>query len=79
MFKTFEKELRADGVSAMKPLERIDVVEGFAQPDEVNAIVANRNGTVLSASTILKSDFFTNLQKVCDSVSCRSTCYIEDL
>jgi predicted DNA-binding antitoxin AbrB/MazE fold protein len=64
VFKTFEKELWEDGVLALKPLERIDVSEGYAHPDEVNVIVANRNGSVLSASTILKSDLFTNLQKV---------------
>lgn len=38
--------------------------EGFATKDEVDVIVANRSGAVLSASTMLKSDLFTNLQKV---------------
>jgi hypothetical protein len=33
-------------------------------PDEVVRVVANRSGVVLSASTILKSDFFSNLQKM---------------
>ena len=54
----------ADGINALKPLERVDVTDGVALPDEVKQIVANRAGTILSASTILKSDFFLNLQKM---------------
>ena len=64
MIKTFEKELASDSMSTLKPLERVDAVEGLALPDEVQAIVANRSGSILSASTILKSDFFSNLQKM---------------
>lgn len=64
MLKTFEKELVADGVNALKPLERVDVTDGVALPDEVKQVVVNRSGTILSASTILKSDFFSNLQKM---------------
>src|SRR5258706_12639122 len=36
----------------------------FRSIDEVNLVVANRAGVVLSAATILKSDFFSNLQKM---------------
>lgn len=54
----------ADGINALKPLERVDVKDGVALPDEVKQVVANRTGTILSASTILKSDFFLNLQKM---------------
>ena len=64
MLKTFEKELIADGIHALKPLERVEVSDGVALPDEVKQVVANRSGTILSASTILKSDFFLNLQKM---------------
>lgn len=64
VLKTFEKELMADGINALKPLERVDVKDGVALPDEVKQVVANRTGTILSASTILKSDFFLNLQKM---------------
>ena len=64
MFKTFEKELDVDDANALKPLERVEVADGLAMPDEVVRIVANRAGAVLSASTILKSDFFSNLQKM---------------
>ncbi|KAH9928428.1 inositol hexakisphosphate-domain-containing protein [Amylocystis lapponica] len=64
VIKTFEKELFADDINALKPLERVELAEGVALPDEVLQVVANRSGSVLSASTILKSDFFSNLQKM---------------
>lgn len=64
MLKTFEKELVAEGLAALNPLNRVDISEGVALPDEVTKIVTNRSGSVLSASTILKSDFFSNLQKM---------------
>ncbi|KAI0342721.1 hypothetical protein BDW22DRAFT_1357208 [Trametopsis cervina] len=64
VIKTFEKELTAESINALKPLERVDVREGLPLPDEVKQVVANRSGTILSASTILKSDFFSNLQKM---------------
>jgi hypothetical protein len=54
----------ADSINALKPLERVDMREGLPLPDEVQQVVANRSGTILSASTILKSDFFSNLQKM---------------
>ena len=64
VIKTFEKELMAEGLNALKPLERADVADGVAHPDEVNQVVLNRTGIILSASTILKSDLFANLQKM---------------
>ena len=64
MINTFEKELLAEGIDALKPLERADTKEGVADPDEVSQVVMNRSGSILSASTILKSDFFPNLQKM---------------
>ncbi|KAI0072968.1 hypothetical protein K474DRAFT_1723915 [Panus rudis PR-1116 ss-1] len=64
VIKTFEKELLADGMNALKPLDRVDITEGMPEPDEVKQVVANRTGVILSASTILKSDFFSNLQKM---------------
>jgi hypothetical protein len=50
-------------LSALRPLERVGP-EGEAAADEVKKVVANRSGIILSASTILKSDFFSNLQKM---------------
>ncbi|KAI0303565.1 inositol hexakisphosphate-domain-containing protein [Multifurca ochricompacta] len=64
VIKTFEKELLADGIDSLKPLNRVDLANGIALPDEVTHVVTNRSGSILSASTILKSDFFTNLQKL---------------
>ncbi|KAF8917222.1 inositol hexakisphosphate-domain-containing protein [Mucidula mucida] len=64
VIKTFEKELLADGFNALKPLERADYADGVAHPDEVRQVVVSRSGSILSASTILKSDFFSNLQKM---------------
>jgi hypothetical protein len=64
VIRTFEKELFAEGVHALKPLERADVPDGEALPDEVEQVVKNRDGSILSAHTILKSDFFLNLQKM---------------
>ncbi|KAK0446168.1 inositol hexakisphosphate-domain-containing protein [Armillaria borealis] len=64
VIKTFEKELLADGINALKPLERSNITQGVAHPDEVQQVVTNRSGSILSASTILKSDFFSNLQKM---------------
>ncbi|KAF7295972.1 hypothetical protein MKEN_01411800 [Mycena kentingensis (nom. inval.)] len=64
VIQTFEKELFSDGLNALKPLERAMLTDGVAHPDEVNQIVVNRSGTILSASTILKNDMFLNLQKM---------------
>ncbi|PFH53133.1 hypothetical protein AMATHDRAFT_138191 [Amanita thiersii Skay4041] len=64
VIKTFEKELHAEGLKALKPLERAHTKEDMADPDEVTQVVTNRSGIILSASTILKSDFFSNLQKM---------------
>ena len=64
VFRTFQQELRAAGADALKPLERVDVSDDTAAIGEVNLVVANRAGVVLSAATILKSDFFSNLQKM---------------
>ena len=52
-----------DSLSALRPLERVSA-DGEAAADEVQTVVANRSGIILSASTILKSDFFSNLQKM---------------
>lgn len=63
VFKTLQNELLAGGLTSLTPLERTEPVEGMALEDEVSNVVANRTGAILSAQTILKSDFFTGLQK----------------
>ena len=64
VIKTFEKEMIVDGINALKPLDRADDNSGVADPDEVTKVVVNRSASILSASTIIKSDFFSNLQKM---------------
>ncbi|WWC93062.1 uncharacterized protein L201_008027 [Kwoniella dendrophila CBS 6074] len=63
VFKTLEKELEEGGLQSLAPIERVDPADGMALPDEVSQVVANRSGAILSAQTILKSDFFSGLQK----------------
>ncbi|OXH32476.1 hypothetical protein J008_03246 [Cryptococcus neoformans] len=63
VFKTLEKELEAGGLESLAPIEKMEPADGMALPDEVAQVVANRSGAILSAQTILKSDFFSGLQK----------------
>ncbi|KAK4685163.1 hypothetical protein P7C73_g4998, partial [Tremellales sp. Uapishka_1] len=64
VFKTLEKELREGGLASLKPIERMEPADGMALPDEVTQVVVSRSGVILSAQTILKSDFFSGLQKL---------------
>lgn len=64
VIKTFEKEIIHGGISALQPLAGAAAKGDMASPDEVTQVVVNRDGSILSASTILKSDFFSNLQKL---------------
>lgn len=64
VIKTFEKEMVHGGISALQPLVGASAKGDMASPDEVTQVVMNRSGGILSASTILKSDFFPNLQKM---------------
>nr|XP_019043261.1 hypothetical protein I302_07836 [Kwoniella bestiolae CBS 10118]OCF22191.1 hypothetical protein I302_07836 [Kwoniella bestiolae CBS 10118] len=63
VFKTLEHELEEGGLQSLAPIEKMDPADGMALPDEVTQVVANRSGAILSAQTILKSDFFSGLQK----------------
>lgn len=63
VFKTIERELDSAGIDALVPLER-PLADGAASNDEVADFVAQRSGRVLSAFTLLKSDFFSGLQKM---------------
>lgn len=63
VFKTIERELDSAGIEALVPLER-PLTDGTASNDEVADFVAQRSGRVLSAFTLLKSDFFSGLQKM---------------
>ncbi|KAL7413408.1 inositol hexakisphosphate-domain-containing protein [Mrakia frigida] len=63
VFRTFQKELKESGLDALAPIV-LAPADGLAMSDEVQTVVLNRSGQILSASTILKSDFFSNLQKL---------------
>ena len=54
VFDTIHKEIAAAGAGALIPLGGSSLGEGVAS-DEVEGVVARRNGRILSASTILKS------------------------
>ncbi|GAA5966606.1 hypothetical protein JCM21900_001467 [Sporobolomyces salmonicolor] len=64
VFKTIERELDLAGIDALTPLERPLLGDGTASNDEAAEFVAKRGGRVLSAFTLLKSDFFSGLQKM---------------
>ncbi|KXN91655.1 Paladin [Leucoagaricus sp. SymC.cos] len=64
VIKTFEKEMNLGGISTLQPLVGASAKADMASPDEVTQVVMNRIGSILSGSTILKSDFFSNLQKM---------------
>lgn len=54
VFQTIHKEIDAAGATALEPLGQSALADGVAS-DEVEDVVAMRNGRILSASTILKS------------------------
>ena len=64
VIKTFEKEMLSGGLASLEPLVGASAKGDMASPDEVTRVVMNRSGSILSASTILKSEFFSNLQKM---------------
>lgn len=59
VFKTIERELDHIGVDGLIPLERPDKT-GIALTDEIHDFVATRRGQILSAFTLLKSDYFVS-------------------
>ncbi|GAA6033114.1 hypothetical protein JCM8097_002951 [Rhodosporidiobolus ruineniae] len=68
VFRTIERELDSATIEALVPLQRNVGEKGFetgaASTDEVADFVAKRDGRILSAYTLLKSDFFSGLQKM---------------
>ncbi|TIA73209.1 hypothetical protein E3P81_00237 [Wallemia ichthyophaga] len=65
VLRTFENEIKVGGLESLQALKRDDnPPEGNALSDEVERVVRNRNGRILSAQTLLKSDFFSQLQKM---------------
>ncbi|BGP42410.1 hypothetical protein JCM10450v2_006504 [Rhodotorula kratochvilovae] len=65
VFRTIQRELDDAGIDALTPLHQpLNVERGAASSDEVADFVAARNGRILSAYCLLKSDFFSGLQRM---------------
>ncbi|KAG0660956.1 hypothetical protein C6P46_004229 [Rhodotorula mucilaginosa] len=58
VFRTIEKELRHADIDVLLPIKQ-QIASGVALDDEVAEFVAQRHGRILSAFTLLKSDFFS--------------------
>lgn len=64
VLETIGKEFDKEDISLITPLQRIEAADGMALDDEVTEVVANRDGAILTAYTMLKSDFFSGIAKV---------------
>ena len=60
---TISKDLDKVDMTTITPLRKMDVGDGMALSDEVEEVVQSRSGNVLSAQTMLKSDFFSGILK----------------
>lgn len=63
VLSTIARELENPELATISPLGKVEITDGVALPDEVDEVVQNRSGSILSASTILKSDFFSGILK----------------
>ena len=63
VIETIARDLERIDLSTLTPLRKVDIGDGLALTDEVEEVVRNRTGNILSASTILKSDFFSGILK----------------
>ncbi|CEH15574.1 hypothetical protein CBOM_03871 [Ceraceosorus bombacis] len=64
VLETLSAEFAKAAMHTVTPLQKLDNFEGMALQQEVQDVVANRNGGVLSAYTMLKSDMFPGLAKI---------------
>ncbi|PWN50330.1 hypothetical protein IE53DRAFT_369000 [Violaceomyces palustris] len=64
VFNTISKEFEKIDIETIMPLQKVDVSDGMALSDEVQEVVQNRKGSILSAFTMLKSDFFSGILKL---------------
>lgn len=60
---TIARELDRGDISTITPLRKMELKDGKALSDEVQDVVQNRHGSILSAYTMLKSDFFSGILK----------------
>jgi hypothetical protein len=63
VLETFEKDFFANG-DAADLLEPVNLPHKSTHPDQVQRVLAARSGAVLGPSTILKSDYFSGLEKL---------------
>lgn len=63
VLNTIAKEFDKIDISTIMPLQKVDASDGVALSDEVQEVVSNRSGSILSAYTMLKSDFFSGILK----------------
>ncbi|GAC94223.1 metal ion binding/oxidoreductase [Pseudozyma hubeiensis SY62] len=64
VFETIAKEFDKIDISTIMPLQKVDASDGMALSDEVQDVVSHRSGSILSAYTMLKSDFFSGILKL---------------
>ncbi|SPO31624.1 uncharacterized protein UTRI_06346_B [Ustilago trichophora] len=64
VFETIAKEFDKIDISTIMPLQKVDASDGMALSDEVQEVVSHRSGSILSAYTMLKSDFFSGILKL---------------
>ncbi|SNX87857.1 uncharacterized protein MEPE_06568 [Melanopsichium pennsylvanicum] len=64
VFETIAKEFEKVDISTIMPLQKVDASDGMALSDEVQEVVSHRSGSILSAYTMLKSDFFSGILKL---------------
>lgn len=64
VFETISKDLDNVDISTIMPLQKVDARDGMALSDEVQEVVSHRSGSILSAYTMLKSDFFSGIVKL---------------
>ena len=60
---TIAREFNRDDIMTITPLRKIEPHDGKALSDEVQDVVQNRHGRILSEYTMLKSDFFSGILK----------------
>lgn len=68
VLQTISKEFDKVDISLITPLQtqnqKIEAADGMALSSEVDEVVAQRHGAILTAYTMLKSDFFSGIAKV---------------
>jgi protein-tyrosine phosphatase len=61
VFYTLSQDFDKIDLSTITPLQKVETSDGMALNEEVQEVVSNRSGVVLSAYTMLKSDLFPGL------------------